>query len=212
MSQRTGGIRRPLENARTYSLVQWAIGGKKGRRAYVHEYLKPVAGQRILDLGCGPGDILRWLPAVDYLGVDSNPAYVASGRKHFGARGRFRCADIRNLTFESNEQFDVVISIGLLHHLDDDAAHRVAALAATVLKPRGYLVTQDSVVAEGQARISRWLIGMDRGQSVRDADGYRAILERHFGRVDLDIRHDLARMPYTHAILVARQPSPSATL
>ena len=36
--------------------------GKDCRPIYVRDYLRLKAGERVLDLGCGPGDILAFLP------------------------------------------------------------------------------------------------------------------------------------------------------
>jgi len=57
-----------------------------GYRIYISEYVRPVPGEKVLDIGCGPGDILENLPAVDYLGFDINPKYVEAAKKRFGHR------------------------------------------------------------------------------------------------------------------------------
>jgi SAM-dependent methyltransferase len=209
MSERAGGIRRPLANAGVYSLVQRALGAEQVRREFVREHLRAQTGERILDLGCGPGEILALLPAVDYLGVDRSAAYISAAHGRFGDRGRFVCADVREVSAQSLGTFDAVVSVGVLHHLDDTGATGLAALAARVLDPRGRLVSIDPALAPGQPSIARWLIGRDRGRSVRTAEGYRAVLAPYFETVDCTVRHDLARVPYTHAILAGRAPQPT---
>jgi len=42
------------------------------RILHVENYIRPRDGDRILDIGCGPGDILEFLPSVEYLGFDVN--------------------------------------------------------------------------------------------------------------------------------------------
>src|ERR1700745_1432862 len=89
-------------------------------RIYVSEYVRHAPGDKVLDIGCGPGDILEDLPAVDYLGFDISPKYVEAARKRFGRRGRFFCANV-GLTATDQEaaSFDLVLATGVLHHLDD---------------------------------------------------------------------------------------------
>jgi SAM-dependent methyltransferase len=59
---------------------------------YLSEHVRPVPGEKVLDIGCGPGDILENLPAVDYLGFDINLKYVEAAQERFGRRGRFFAA------------------------------------------------------------------------------------------------------------------------
>src|SRR5262245_64697948 len=78
------------------------IGGS-ARETYVREYLRPVAGERVLDIGCGPGDILAFLPPVRYVGVDLSANYIAAARARYGTRGEFRCEDVADLAVRSEE-------------------------------------------------------------------------------------------------------------
>ena len=65
-----------------------------GRHDYVRRHLRPHAGERVFDLGCGPGDILEALPEVDYVGIDLDPNYIAAATARWGQRGKFRCEDV----------------------------------------------------------------------------------------------------------------------
>jgi SAM-dependent methyltransferase len=206
MSERTAGIRRPLANAGVYSLLQRALGADNVRRTFVRDYLRPRSGERILDLGCGPGDILDLLGDVEYLGVDNSEAYVQAARERYGDRARFIHGDVRTLSLDADERFDAAISIGVMHHLDDAGARAMTAVAASLLEPDGRLVTVDPAVDEQQAAFARWLISRDRGQSVRTAAGYESIAAERFGSVSASVHHELARVPYTHAILECRAP------
>jgi len=73
-----------------------------------------------------------------------------------------------------------------------------------VLKPGGVLFTLDGCYAPGQGWLETWLLDNDRGVHVRRAEEYRALLERTFPNVDMHVRNDLSRMPYTFAIGVAK--------
>ena len=76
--------------------------------AYMTEYVKPVAGEKVLDIGCGPGEILEELPAVDYLGFDISTKYIEAALKRYGQRGRFFCGDVGLTTIDAEAgSFDV---------------------------------------------------------------------------------------------------------
>lgn len=209
MPERTSGVFSVLSKPAAYSLLQRLLGGPSSRTRFVRDHLRPRPGDRILDIGCGPGDLVDHLPGVRYLGIDRNPAYIESARDRYGDRAEFHCMDAREVTFPERS-FDLVSALGLLHHLDDDGVNSVFRLAARVLIEPGRLVSVDNALREGQSRIARWLIERDRGVSVRTMDQYASLAAPFFEVVRPVTREDLLRVPYTHAILECRGPRPGA--
>ena len=88
MAEVTSGIRSILNHPLVYRCTQWLVGAERLRR-HLAELIEPTPGLRVLDIGCGPADLLAWLPGVDYVGFDSNANYVAAAQSRFGARGCF---------------------------------------------------------------------------------------------------------------------------
>jgi SAM-dependent methyltransferase len=189
-----------------YRLLGKLIGGNS-RTTYVREYLRPRPGRRVLDLGCGPADILAFLPEVDYLGVDLDPNYIEAAEKKYGDRGTFRCEPGETVADLEPGSFDLVMANGLLHHLTDDQAADLFRVARAALKPGGRFVTLDNCFVPGQSWIARRLIKMDRGQFVRTEAGYLRIARQVFPDVAVSIRHDLMRVPYTHIIMTCTRPT-----
>lgn len=188
-----------------YLLFQRMVGAESSRTTYLNEYAKPVAGEKILDLGCGPADILNYLPATRYTGLDISPKYISSAQKHFGSRGRFLCGDVGQATIEGEQgTFDLVLSVGVIHHLDDAQATKLFELARRAIGPAGRLVTYDGCFTAKQSQIARWLLARDRGKFVRTQEEYLRLASLHFSEVKTHIRHDLLRMPYTHLIMCCR--------
>ena len=184
-----------------YRLFRTIVRGD-GCRIYVSEYVQPVPGEKLLDIGCGPGDILEDLPAVDYLGFDISPKYVEAAQKRFGHRGRFFCGDV-GLTMIDQEagSFDLVLATGVLHHLDDSHALSLFKLARRALKPGGRLVTYDGCFVAGQPKLARFVVSRDRGRYVRESAEYAKLASLVFPEVRSFVRQDLLRIPYTHVIL-----------
>jgi SAM-dependent methyltransferase len=192
-----------------YRLFKAALSGHFGRRAYVRDYLRPKAGDRVLDIGCGLGDVLEYLPDVDYLGLDLSPKYVESARARFGSRGQFLCRSVEELVIEEPASFDIVMANGVVHHLDDTSAIRLYNMARVALKPEGRFVAIDGTFAEGQSPLARILVKNDRGKFVRTSEGYATLASQVFPNVKVSVRHDLLRVPYTHAILECSNKSES---
>jgi len=203
-------VRSLLGRPRIYSLFRRLVGRDTARAVYAREHLRLEPGQRVLDLGCGPGDILQFLPAVDYVGYDINPAYIERARLRFGQRGEFHCQAVDD-TLSLQMKFDVVIAHGVLHHLDDDAAATLFGVARRALKPGGRLVTFDGCFAEDQSALARLFLSLDRGRHVRSREGYERLARSGFDEVKCFVRHDLIRIPYTHLIMECGTPRPSPT-
>ena len=190
-----------------YRLFRWLIGGECAWRTYLIEYVKPVPGEKILDIGCGPADVLHYLPQVNYTGLDISPDYIRSAKQRFGSRGRFLCGDVGLIPIEAEQgSFDLVLATGVLHHLNNEPAAGLFDLARRALRPAGRLITYDGCYVPQQSRIARWLLARDRGKFVRPQQEYLELASAHFAEVDSYLRQDLLRIPYTHLIMRCRNP------
>lgn len=184
-----------------YRLFRTLVAGDLNRH-YVAEYVKPLPGAKVLDIGCGPGDMLVSLPNVNYTGIDISPEYIAAATKRFGHRGRFVCQDVGLATIEREHgEFDLALATGLIHHLDDQTAGKLFELARLALKPNGRFITFDGCYVPEQSRWARWVISKDRGKFVRNKEAYVSLASIYFSKVDAHVRHDLLRIPYTHLIM-----------
>jgi SAM-dependent methyltransferase len=198
----TDGLQSILTLAGAYNLFQRLVGGHKARTRFLQEYVGPFPGARVLDIGCGTGTIVEYLPATtQYVGFDANPHYIAYARKKYPTRGSFLSQRVTDPLAGTHTEFDRVLAKSILHHLNDDEARRLFALAFERLKPGGVLVTFDGVFVEHQSSIARYIISKDRGRHVRSSEGYAALARTSFNRVQSYIRDDLLAIPYTHLIM-----------
>lgn len=210
MGERTTGLRAILSSAAVYDFLQDALGSTRARRILVADYLHPKPGQRVLDIGCGTADMVRFMPAVEYFGFDPNPAYVKTANERatsYSAHAHVFCDRVSTATVAQHGPFDLVMSIFVLHHLDDGEAQQLFRTAYDTLKPGGRIITADPAFAPGQSPIARFLLERDRGLHVRDEAGYRKLPgDVPFEGVSTAMRHDLLHVPYSHCIVTARKP------
>jgi SAM-dependent methyltransferase len=198
--------RRILSYPKLYRTFQRMVSSDHDR--LTDQFLKIRSGQRVLDIGCGPADILSRLPAdIDYYGFDLEQRYIEGARLRYGNRGSFFVRAVTPEAIDDLGTFDVVISLGVLHHLTDSDANTVFASAARVLRPGGRLVTLDVAYVKGQNPIARLLLKMDRGRHVRTPEAYLAIARRYFPDSTASVLHDLLVIPYTHCVIEAQAPS-----
>jgi len=200
MAQIISGIRAIFSNPVIYSAFQNMMGAHHFRIEFVEEFVRPFSGCTVLDIGCGPADILGHLPDVNYLGFDISDAYIARAKKRFCLRGKFHCRELMHSDVEKMPQVDIVLALGLLHHLDDESAKGVMRLASQALKPGGRLLTFDPCLEAGQNPIARFLVKNDRGQNVRTMAGYASIARAVFESPRVEVRHR-AWIPYTHCFM-----------
>jgi len=108
-----------------------------GRDLLVLLNAKP--GERILDVGCGTGQLTEEITrfGAEVVGIDSSAEMISTAQKNF-PQLRFEVADVTALSFDN--EFDAVVSNAALHWVRDQPA--AIASIARALKPRGRLVLE----------------------------------------------------------------------
>jgi len=197
MSQRVSGLYSFLNISQIYTLFQNIFGNKQSLQFIVEEFIRPFPGCRVLDIGCGPASIVKFLPKdTIYQGFDANQDYIDTARRLHGVQGEFHCCLINDVKGLS-KAFDIVIALGVLHHLDDLDAAELFRLAHNALIPNGRFISSDICFFEGQKMWARFLASMDRGKYVRTPQTYLGLSKRAFDNCSGSLIR-AARIPITH--------------
>lgn len=103
------------------------------------ELLAPRASERILDVGCGTGELTAKIAesGATVLGMDASSAMIEQARKQFPLLP-FSQGDAREFSFD--EPFDAVFSNATLHWVKE--ADQAAARIRKALKPGGRFVAE----------------------------------------------------------------------
>lgn len=197
-----------LSNPHLYNATKKLLASDKTTRMFIETYLRPKPGDSMLDIGCGPADILNFLPNIKYYGFDIDAGYINAAQKRFGKKGTFVCKNVSKAALDKNSRFDLILAKGLLHHLNNIEAVDMFELTQTHLNPGGRLITFDGCYVPNQKYLTKKFLAMDRGKYVRTKEAYVNLASRSFLNIIPTIHHDLLRIPYTILIMECSQPKP----
>ena len=154
---------RILDYGWRYDLGEWIVdtlllrGELRRLRQRTIDLARPMAGEHVLDVGCGTGtlalEVRRHVGSAGHVvGLDPGAQQIARARAKTARRGlpvEFQVGVIEHLPFPDGT-FDVVLSTMMMHHLPDDLKREGLAEVARVLEPGGRLLVVDFKRPEGQ--------------------------------------------------------------
>ena len=136
----------PAENPLDVTSRHWdSIQYERGAR-FVWEFGEPVVqvldprpGERILDIGCGPGQLAAKIAqsGAEVLGIDASPSMIEQARKNFPQVG-FEVIDAVRMEF--NAEFDATFSNAALHWILEPV--EVVSRVRNALKPGGRFIAE----------------------------------------------------------------------
>ena len=200
--QSDSGLLRWLNVPFVYNTFSAAVGANALRRRLIQNHVRAKPGDKVIDIGCGSALALQWLPQVQYFGLDISPDCIAFARRMYGTKGTFVVGDVRSLRADSQFQdADIVMALGVLHHLDDQEAANCIQFAHDALKTNGRFVCHEACWIPNQGALSKYIMGSDRGRNIRTEQQYRELAVRVFRNVEARVDTKPMRIPYVTIVL-----------
>lgn len=208
--QVTSGLKSFLSVSWVYKYFQKLVGAEYGRNWIATQYWRLQEGGKVIDIGCGPGDIVAYLPDnIEYVGFDISPEYIETAQKKWGHRATF----VVGTPSEMKRQLDnrlcganLVMCNGVLHHLDDQETLDVFELAKSILAPGGRFICLEPVHLVHESWLSKWVMNRDRGQHVRQEKQWKELASQVFENFSTSIATHLIRIPYNYIIFEYDKP------
>jgi ubiquinone/menaquinone biosynthesis C-methylase UbiE len=127
-----------------------SFGKDKAIRKASVELAQINPGDKVLDVGCGTGDLTLEAKKLagstgEVHGTDASPNMIGQARQKTARTGidvTFQVGLVEDIDFPEN-QFDVVLSSLMMHHLPDGLKQEGLAEIYRVLKPGGRLLIVD---------------------------------------------------------------------
>ncbi len=138
-------------------------------------HLKDLKGARVLDYGCGRGDLSLYIleKGGEACGIDISAVYIKAAAQRCGTAGydrskyKFYVMDAHAMDFP-DDFFDIVVGLGILHHLEPDIAlHEIHR----VLKPGGRVILQEPLADNPLLKLFRLLTPYARTEDERPFTG-----------------------------------------
>ena len=193
------GLRSMLAVPWVYRLFARILGSEANQQWFIDDILCLRDGQKLVDVGCGLANILDRLPGVEYVGLDISDAYIQAARAKIKTRGRakFLSGSAEDwardpLTYGA----DLVLTNGVLHHVDDDDAKKILEFAHRVLKDNGRFIFYEPCYLIWQSGISAYFMSLDRGQNIRMEQRLKELANSIFPVVSTNIVTSVNRPGY----------------
>jgi SAM-dependent methyltransferase len=205
--EKTGGIHGILSNSLIYGMWQNLSGGSHARRYFIENCVKLRANESIVDVGCGPGHLLAYMPTdISYVGCDVSRSYIEEAQRNYRGRGRFIQGDCAFMVKTLPAQWaDVVICCGVLHHIDNTTIQTVLANSYLLLKPGGRFLCMEPVWVPHHPHLARLHMKCDRGKNIKTECNWLEIARSVFPTATAVVRKDLFRLPYYVLIITCHR-------
>jgi ubiquinone/menaquinone biosynthesis C-methylase UbiE len=155
-SARPGGHGITIGTPGLYDLLAPLFFFGRRRRAY-RELLEAAGvdqGDRVLDVGCGPGYFVGMLAEAvgqegSAIGIDAAPEMIeyANRKSRRLSNCAFQVGTVESLPFP-DDSFDVVVSSLMVHHLPEEGRAEAIREMRRVLRPGGTLLVADFKIPE----------------------------------------------------------------
>jgi cyclopropane-fatty-acyl-phospholipid synthase len=153
-----------LDRNMVYSCAYFRTGAEtideaqEQKLEHICRKLRLETGERLLDIGCGWGGLLRWAAlhhGVKSLGVTLSEQQVEFAHRWLGSEGLLgraapRLADYRDIPIDAS--FDKVVSVGMYEHVGLQNLPNYFGTAAGALRPGGILLNHGIVATDPEGR------------------------------------------------------------
>jgi SAM-dependent methyltransferase len=133
---------------------------------------------RILDLGCGTGELAPVFlkRGYTYVGIDIEAERIQYAAKTF-KKGKFHVMDASKIAYPTGH-FDQILVTGVLHHLSDEDVRSIVREMKRILRPDGRALVMEDIALRGSLNLLGALVHLaDEGSHIRRPNEYTPLYQ-----------------------------------
>lgn len=183
-----------------YNLYQDLIGSKHFLDILIKDYIKPKQGQKILELGCGAGNVYAVFPEknLHYLGIDYSENYIHHAMNKFPEQS-FICADVTK-DISAEGIFDTVFAEAIISALPDNQIVKMFGLLKKICDDNTRIIFSDMNYRDSAPKFQCFLMKHERNQFIRSKSEYVKLLTEFFVIDNISVIKHPYRIPYEKII------------
>ncbi len=192
-------MRKILNNSRIYNFYQNLIGCKKFQKNFSNNFIKARAGENVLELGCGTGNVARFLNQnVNYIGVDYCKNYIDYASKKY-PHFKFKHADLSSpITFDC--KFDIIYAEAILSAMTDEQALNMFKIINSHINNNTRIIFSDMNYNCANSAFEKYMFEHERNSVIRTKDEYIALIQPSFKIQNITVLDHIYRIPYSKLI------------
>jgi SAM-dependent methyltransferase len=181
-----------LSNSFLYFWIRYIITLGIPYKKWIREF-RLDANSRILDLGCGPSDIIFFVKKNQspsfYYGLDISGEYLEEAKNQLTKKnidfklevidlsliGKDKNIDNKIISYSEMYTLNIATLIGVIHHLSDEAVLNTLNMLYQS-KSIQEVFTQDIIANRNP--INDFFVKIDRGENVRTFEEYEVLLKK----------------------------------
>ncbi len=136
----------------------------------IHKNVIIKPSDKILDIGCGTGAFSPLFKPGNYTGIEISPKKVTYCQQKFPDYTFLQMSGTQ-LEFPDNS-FDLILVLGVFHHIHDTNATKMLAEIKRALKPRGTVLVIEPTLSPTSSRLNWYMQFIDKGKFIRYNEQY----------------------------------------
>lgn len=141
----------------------------------ISNFLKGHKYKHVLDFGCGIGILAPLFSPKQYLGFDIDAGAIAYAKAKY-PKYSFQVGDATKLKL--NKKFDLIVVVGVLHHLTNKEVKAALKVIKSLLLPKGKTILIEAIPPIYKWNIlGQFLRSLDRGHHVRAIEDYKRLVD-----------------------------------